>query len=222
MRKFLALGGLLLLGAIIFGAFPNFFVFVPPILSISATLLIIGFIILWGSLAGKLRLRDKILNNLKLQGNEKVLDVGCGSGLMLIGAAKRLTKGKAIGIDIWQTDEQTGNSAEKTRQNVKIEKVEKKIEIKTADAKSLPFPNESFEIVVSSWALHNLDEPEEREKALLEIIRVLKKGGKIAIADIRHGQEYAEFFAKNGLQNIEISRPYFLFISPTLIITANK
>ena len=177
---------------------------------------------LWGSLAGKFRLRNKMLNNLKLQGNEKVLDVGCGAGLMLIGAAKRLTKGKVIGIDIWQTDEQSENSLEKTRQNVKIEKVEKNVEIKTADAKSLPFPNDSFDIIVSSWALHNLYEPEEREKSLREIIRVLKKGGKIALADIRHGQEYAEFFAKNGLQNIEISRPYFLFITPTLIITANK
>jgi cyclopropane fatty-acyl-phospholipid synthase-like methyltransferase len=57
---------------------------------------------LWGSKFVKFRLRDKWLNSISWCGDEKVLDIGCGHGLMLIGAAKRLRDGKAIGIDLWQ------------------------------------------------------------------------------------------------------------------------
>src|SRR5882672_4687525 len=52
-----------------------------------------GCVMFWGSRVGKLRLRDKILNSIKWRGDEQVLDVGCGHGLMLLGAAKRLTSG---------------------------------------------------------------------------------------------------------------------------------
>jgi cyclopropane fatty-acyl-phospholipid synthase-like methyltransferase len=43
------------------------------------------------------------------KGDEAVRDVGCGHGLMLVGAARRLTTGKATGIDIWQAEDLTGN-----------------------------------------------------------------------------------------------------------------
>ena len=211
-----------MLAGIICGAFPNFKLLVMPAISIGVTLFLTGLIMVWGSLKGKKKLRDKILDDLQLQGNERVLDVGCGHGLMLVGAAKRLTNGKATGIDIWQKEDQAGNSPEKTKSNAKIEDVEKKIEIKNADARNLPFVDESFDAVVSSWALHNIYEPTEREKALREILRVTKKGGKIAIADINYAQEYAEFFAKNGFFDVELSRPYFLFVIPSFIVTAIK
>jgi cyclopropane fatty-acyl-phospholipid synthase-like methyltransferase len=44
-----------------------------------------------------------------LRGDETVLDVGYGRGLHLIGAAKRLTTGKAPGVDIWQAEDLSGN-----------------------------------------------------------------------------------------------------------------
>jgi hypothetical protein len=63
----------------------------------------IGATILWGSLVGKLRLRDKLLADLNLRGDEKILGVGCGHGLLLVAAAKQLDKGgKAFGVDIWK------------------------------------------------------------------------------------------------------------------------
>ena len=57
---------------------------------------------------GKLRVRDRLLRGLNLRGDEAVLDVGCGHGLLLIGAAKRLPQGRAVGIDLWsQVDQGT-------------------------------------------------------------------------------------------------------------------
>src|ERR1700677_1673734 len=59
----------------------------------------------WDSKVGKLWSRDRLLDGLALRGDETVLDVGCGRGLLLIGAAKRLTAGKAVGVDIWRAEE---------------------------------------------------------------------------------------------------------------------
>src|SRR5262245_39967625 len=75
-----------------------------------------GLLLLWSSLFGKFRARDALLNSVPWRGDEQVLDVGCGHGLMLIGAAKRLTTGRATGIDIWQDVDQANNSAEATPQ----------------------------------------------------------------------------------------------------------
>src|SRR5439155_16843429 len=61
----------------------------------------VGAVMVWSSRVAKLRLRDQMLDSLALRGDERVLDVGCGRGLLEIGATKRLKNGKVIGIDIW-------------------------------------------------------------------------------------------------------------------------
>jgi ribosomal protein L11 methylase PrmA len=71
-------------------------------------LIIAGWLI-WDSKVGKLWSRDRLLDGLELRGDETVLDVGCSRGLLLVGAAKRLTTGKAPGVDIWQAEDQIGN-----------------------------------------------------------------------------------------------------------------
>src|SRR5581483_12095574 len=61
------------------------------------TFLLTAGAMLYGSFRGKLRLRETILAGIPWRGDERVLGVGCGRGLMLVGAAKRLTTGKAVG-----------------------------------------------------------------------------------------------------------------------------
>src|ERR1043166_637990 len=70
--------------------------FVPPFVSIGIAFVLQAALMIWGSKVGKLRLREKILNSIPWRGDEQVLDVGCGHGLMLIGAARRLKTGKAV------------------------------------------------------------------------------------------------------------------------------
>src|SRR5262245_27165820 len=81
------------------------------LLGISIMLLLSGVILLgeglymiWSSRVGKLRARDILLDSLQLRGDERVLDVGCGRGLLLIGAAKRLPRGRAVGLDLWSKE----------------------------------------------------------------------------------------------------------------------
>jgi SAM-dependent methyltransferase len=186
------------------------------------TMLMTACAMLWGSKRGKFRLRDKVLDSIKWRGDEQVLDVGCGHGLMLIGAAKRLTTGKATGVDIWQQEDQAGNSAAATLENVNIEGVAERVELKDGDARQLPFADETFDVVLSSWALHNIYDAEGRAKAVREIIRVLKPGGQIALIDIRHTGEYEKIARAGGLQNIKRKGPNFLFVTPSFTLTATK
>lgn len=193
-------------------------------LAISAAfLLATALVMLWGSKVGKLRLRDRMLARIPWIGNEQVLDVGCGHGLMLIGAAKLLVHGgRAHGIDLWSNADHADNSAAATLRNAQLEGVAERIEIHSGDARALPFADASFEVVLSSFALHNIPGERERARALREIARVLKPGGQLAIADIRHSRRYAQVLADCGLLSVHRSLPSFLFVTPTRVVSARK
>ncbi|HET6327887.1 MAG TPA: class I SAM-dependent methyltransferase [Planctomycetaceae bacterium] len=141
--------------------------------------------------AGKFAVWADLLDRLALQGDERLLDIGCGRGAVLLMAAQRLPRGRAVGVDIWSATDQSGNAEAVTRRNATLEEVTDRIELHTADMRQLPFDDGSFDVVVSSLAIHNVPGAGERAKALREAARVLKPGGKLAIADIRHTRVYA-------------------------------
>ena len=168
----------------------------------------------WESKIGKLGRRDRLLGHLTWNGSERVLDIGCGRGLMLIGAAKRLTTGRATGIDIWQAEDLSGNKPEATLDNARREGVVDRVEVKTADMRKMPFPDGTFDVAVSSAAIHNLYAAGDRALAIAEVARVLKPGGRAVIDDIRHLPEYAAAFEKHGCEARRIgSRTLALFLT---------
>jgi ubiquinone/menaquinone biosynthesis C-methylase UbiE len=158
---------------------------------------------LWSSKIGKVRERERLLNRIAWTGAERVLDVGCGRGLLLVGVAKRLTTGKAIGIDIWQAVDLSGNRPEAARVNAEREGVADRVEVQTADMRSLPFPDATFDLVVSRAAIHNLYAAADRAKAIGQIARVLKPGGQALIDDIRHHREYVAAFAEHQCTDVK-------------------
>jgi arsenite methyltransferase len=192
-----------------------------PLISTGLSFFVVGCVMLWGSKFGKLHLRDKILNSIGWRGDEQVLDVGCGHGLMLIGAGKRLTSGHATGIDVWSQVDQGNNSAEATLENARREGVLERVEIKNADARELPFAENSFDVILSSFVIHNISGAAERERAIREIARVLKPGGQLALADIRHTSAYVKTLTALGWKP-ERWGPNFLFVTPTRVIRATK
>ncbi|MEP6764096.1 MAG: class I SAM-dependent methyltransferase [Gemmatimonadaceae bacterium] len=157
-----------------------------------------GLAMIWQSRIGKILERERLLGKLTWKGNEQVVDVGCGRGLMLVGAAKRLTSGRATGIDIWRSEDLAGNKPEATLENAQIEGVSDRVQVKTADMRELPFETDSIDVVVSCFAIHNLDAVTDRAQTISEIARVLKPGGHALIDDIRHFGEYRDAFARNG------------------------
>jgi arsenite methyltransferase len=164
---------------------------------------------IWSSKVGKLRQREVLLDQAQLGGGEALLDVGCGRGLLLIGAAKRLPRGRAVGIDLWQAEDLSRNSAAATLDNAAREGVAARVEVVTGDARHMPFVAASFDRIVSSMTIHNIYSVEGRREALAEILRVLKPGGRFLIQDFRHAKEYAEALRTLGARDVALSKPVF-------------
>ena len=148
---------------------------------------------------GKFAVWGELLDRLNLKGDERLLDIGCGRGAVLLAAAKRLPRGRAVGVDVWSATDQSGNAEPVTRHNAALEGVADRIELHTTDMRKLPFNDDSFDVIVSSLAIHNVPGAGERAKALREAARVLKKGGRLMIVDIRHTRQYARELEACGL-----------------------
>jgi ubiquinone/menaquinone biosynthesis C-methylase UbiE len=171
---------------------------------------------------GKLRLREQLLDQLALKGDEKVLDIGCGRGLLAIGAAKRLKTGKVTGIDVWNPQELSGNSADAAKENAKAEGVADRVRFETGDARKLVYPDNHFDAVISANALHTLADDREREQALREGLRVLKPEGRLVVFDTAETGYYAEVLRAAGAKEVTLSPWSFLWCLPSRSVTARK
>ena len=156
---------------------------------------------------GKFKMRDFMLDKVQWKGNEMVLDVGTGRGLFMVGAAKRLTTGRSIGIDIWNQQDLSGNTVENAYRNAAIENVREKVEVKNEDARMMGFADNTFDVVYSMFCLHNIETNEGQEKACREIARVLKPNGIALIGDYIPTHHYARYFEKAGLK-VKSSKNY--------------
>ena len=178
-------------------------------------------VMLVSSVWGKFRLRDRMLDDIPWRGDEQVLDVGCGHGLMLIGAARRVPRGNATGVDVWSQRDQASNSREATERNARLEGVADRVEIRDADARTLPFRDATFDVVLSSFVIHNIAGAEERDRAVREIARVTKSGGYVGIADVGHVRAYRHRLETSGFILLR-SRVSPLFALQTRTILMRK
>jgi arsenite methyltransferase len=161
-----------------------------------------GSFLIWASRIGKFHMRDNLMVTQNWRGDEQVLDVGCGSGLLMIGAAKRLTTGKAVGVDIGDRNLEYGSTPENAWANARIEGVADRVQIKDGNACQLPFPDAIFDLVVTSNMLHHISKT-ERSQAVREMARVLKPGGRLAIAEIAFWRQYIQTMTESGLHDVE-------------------
>lgn len=161
----------------------------------------------YASRVGKLRTREMLLDAAAAMrtwtGHEAVLDVGCGRGLMLIGAARRLLTGTAVGIDLWRAEDQDNNSVDATLANARREGVANKVRVDTGDARKLPYGDDSFDLVLSHWVVHNIDAAADRFQVLDEMLRVLRPGGVIALADIAFLVDYQQHLLQRGAVDLQ-------------------
>jgi ubiquinone/menaquinone biosynthesis C-methylase UbiE len=150
--------------------------------AVGGTLLATTGVYLHTTLRGKLRVWERELDRIGLQGDEQLLDMGCGRGAVLIAAARRLPEGRVVGADLWSKD-QSGNRPEATLANAAAAGVADRVKVQTADMAALPFADSSFDVVTSAMAIHNIRSPERRLRAIDEAVRVLRPGGQLVLAD---------------------------------------
>ena len=136
------------------------------------------------------------------------LDVGCGSGALTIACAKKNPKAIMVGCDIWKGSYKTVFSKELCENNAKAEGVEN-VRFEGGNAVNLPFEDESFDAVTSNYVYHNIS-GKNKQKLLLETLRVLKKGGVFVIHDLmsksRYGDmnKFIEQLKKDGYKDVQL------------------
>ena len=127
------------------------------------------------TLGEKSTFRQKQISLIRLQEGERVLDVGCGTGALSILAKLAVGEtGIVEGMDI--APKMVRKAHEKAR------KVNLKIGFKAASIDEMPYPDEYFDVVISSMMFHHLP-VEIKQKGLKEIYRVLKKEGRFFLSD---------------------------------------
>ncbi len=176
----------------------------------------------YSSKVGKIRVRDRLLETLRLRGNEDVLDLGCGSGLMLLGAAGQTPAGSATGIDLWRTRDQAGSSRKQCLSNAERLGVREAVRLIDGDMAELPFADASFDVVLACLAIHNLHPSTRRERAIAEAARVLRPGGQLAVIDIAGSGSYVATAGKAGMRGLRRSGYVLGIFPPARIVTATK
>lgn len=132
-----------------------------------------------------------------------MLDIGCGRGAVLMSVAGRVPRGKAVSVDVWRAQDQVGNSRGAAERNAALEGVADRVELVDGDARSLPFPEASFDLVTSSLAIHNISPAGDRTTALGEAVRVLRPGGRLRIVDLHAPTKYADALRAAGGADVE-------------------
>ena len=175
---------------------------------------------------GKMRHRDWMLSMVTWRGDERVLDVGCGRGLLLAGAAKRLDAlggtGTATGIDIWSQVDMGANSEAATRRNLELEGVSGRCELVEMGAEAMRFADGSFEVVVSNLCLHNIPAREGRRRAVMEIGRVLAAGGVALLSDYKNTGEYVGWLKEMGFAVERRWGSWVTTFPPLRVVVARK
>ena len=118
-----------------------------------------------------------------LKSGATVLDIGSGAGMDLLLAALHVGEtGRAIGVDMTEP-----MRAQATAATVAVGL--SNVDVRDGDATKLPVPDHSIDVVISNGVLNLVP---LKNRAIGEIARVLKPGGRVQIADIIIGEELSD------------------------------
>lgn len=133
-------------------------------------------VFLWVVSLGRERVyREKALNLADLKPGESVLDIGCGTGTLAIGAKQRVgPTGRVYGVD--------ASPVMLARAIRKAAKADTEVAFQNGIVERLPFPDSQFDAVLSTVMLHHLGR-KARQQCAHEVRRVLKPGGRVLAVD---------------------------------------
>jgi len=174
------------------------------------------------SRVGKLRERVRIVDAAGLSPDDYVLDLGCGRGLLLVEAARRVPAGLAVGIDVWSVVDQSRNVSRAPLDNAVIERVEDRVEVVTGDGRRLPYVGGAFDVVVSNMVVHNIPDSVGRARVIREAARVLRPGGRLVVVDMHRTQEYVAVLRAMRWSEVSRSRRVWRMFPPARYVSGTK
>jgi len=120
------------------------------------------------------RYKTLLVQQANIQPGQRVLDLGCGTGTLAIMAKQAQPKADVVGLD----------ADPDMLKNAHIKRDEQKLDVKfdVGFTNKLPYPDASFDRVLSSIMIHHLKTP-DKELTAREVFRVLKPGGELHIID---------------------------------------
>lgn len=126
-----------------------------------------------------------LLNNIPLQKNAKIVDIGCGTGFPILEIAQRFGESSTVfGIDPWESA--------LIRANGKMKQYRiKNVELIKGTGENMPFTNEYINTVISNLGINNFQNPDE---VIKECFRVLKPNGRLIFTTNLFGH-FNEFYS---------------------------
>lgn len=202
----------------------------PPwsttLVAIIAVVFLAGGAVYWyATVRGKFEVWSEVLATLPAPA--RALDLGCGRGAVSIMTARQFPGVRVDGIDLWRKIDQSGNGPAAAEANATANGVADRIVFHTGDMTALPFPDDAFDLVTASLAIHNIHSPAGRATAVTEAWRVLRPGGRLVIVDISKVREYAATLEQSGAAELSVrgAGPRMWWSGPwmaTRVLTAVK
>lgn len=191
-------------------------------LVVGTVFMIVALAMVSSSRVAKLRERVRIVDAAGLTADDYVLDLGCGRGLLLVEAARRVPGGLAVGVDVWSQVDQSRNVPSAPLDNAVIERVEDRVDVVTGDGRRLPYVDGAFDAVVSSMVVHNILGSVERGVVIREAARVLRPGGRLVLVDVRRTAEYAAVLRALRWPDVSRSRRVWRMFPPVRYVSGTK
>jgi ubiquinone/menaquinone biosynthesis C-methylase UbiE len=120
------------------------------------------------------RFKSRLIEQAEIRAGQHVLDVGCGTGTLAVMVKRAQPGAEVAGLD---ADPRMLNVA-----RAKAVKAGLTVRFDQGLASELPYPDESFDRVLSSLMIHHLKTP-DKERMAREVRRILKPGGRLHIVD---------------------------------------
>lgn len=156
--------------------------------------------------------KNRLIKEARIAPNARVLDLGCGTGTLTILLKQKQPTADVIGLD---GDSQVLDIARGKAVQQKVNLV-----FEEGMAYQLPYPTDFFDDVVSSLVLHHLA-TQDRQRALAEAFRVLKRGGELWIIDFGKPQNPIAFLISLVMRKFERTRDLIEGKLPEQIQRAN-
>ena len=126
-------------------------------------------------------LDSRLMQLARVGGSCRALNAFCGTGSLAVALGRAIRSGEVVASDQWKATKKMPDPSQRTRDNVRIEGVAHIVTVQEADPRALPFKPNRFNVVGSRFGFSGVRK--DRRQMVLELFRVLKNGGSLALAE---------------------------------------